>query len=242
MMSDEQVAAVVNYMRTHFGNATRRGVSADDVKARSAQIGHQRTHGGETEHDALRWPRCWATLLLGRTRAARAEIVRYPNPDSTFPIAQAVRSRRGTTINYVSGQVPPVVDKEADPEPAGLRRHQDADRRRAQQDQGDPEGHGLAMGDVVKMQVFLVHDARRADGFQSLHGRLHAVLRRRAAEPPGALRRRRPALANPGLLVEIEVVAAKDAEIAWRAEMGGSRILPNMRAVWFQPWRGLASC
>ena len=32
MMSDAQVAAVVNYVRTHFGNAYRDTVSANDVK------------------------------------------------------------------------------------------------------------------------------------------------------------------------------------------------------------------
>ena len=33
MMSDDQVAAVVNYLRTHFDNSYRDGVTADDVKA-----------------------------------------------------------------------------------------------------------------------------------------------------------------------------------------------------------------
>jgi mono/diheme cytochrome c family protein len=33
MMSDDQVAAVVNYLRTHFDNAYQDGVTADDVKA-----------------------------------------------------------------------------------------------------------------------------------------------------------------------------------------------------------------
>jgi mono/diheme cytochrome c family protein len=32
MMSDDQVAAVVNYLRTHFGNAYQDAVTADDVK------------------------------------------------------------------------------------------------------------------------------------------------------------------------------------------------------------------
>ena len=32
MMNDDQVAAVVNYVRTHFGNAYRDAVTADDVK------------------------------------------------------------------------------------------------------------------------------------------------------------------------------------------------------------------
>jgi mono/diheme cytochrome c family protein len=33
MMSDDQVAAVVNYLRTHFGNDYKDAVSAEDVKA-----------------------------------------------------------------------------------------------------------------------------------------------------------------------------------------------------------------
>ena len=32
MMSDDQVAAVVNYLRTHFGNNYRDAVTAEDVK------------------------------------------------------------------------------------------------------------------------------------------------------------------------------------------------------------------
>jgi len=32
LMTDEQVAAVVNYVRTHFGNAYREPVTADEVK------------------------------------------------------------------------------------------------------------------------------------------------------------------------------------------------------------------
>ena len=33
MMSNEQVAAVVNYLRTHFGNDYRDDVTADEVRA-----------------------------------------------------------------------------------------------------------------------------------------------------------------------------------------------------------------
>jgi mono/diheme cytochrome c family protein len=33
MMSDEQVAAVVNYLRTHFGNNYKDAVTAEDVKS-----------------------------------------------------------------------------------------------------------------------------------------------------------------------------------------------------------------
>src|SRR4051812_39910190 len=55
-----------------------------------------------------------AVLLLGSS-AAQADIVRYPIPNSTFPIAQAVRVSGDAVITYVSGQVPPVVSKDADP-------------------------------------------------------------------------------------------------------------------------------
>jgi mono/diheme cytochrome c family protein len=33
MMSDDQVAAVVNYLRTHFGNDYQDSVNPEDVKA-----------------------------------------------------------------------------------------------------------------------------------------------------------------------------------------------------------------
>jgi mono/diheme cytochrome c family protein len=33
MMSDDQIAAVVNYLRTHFGNEYKHAVTAEDVKA-----------------------------------------------------------------------------------------------------------------------------------------------------------------------------------------------------------------
>jgi mono/diheme cytochrome c family protein len=39
LLDDEQVAAVVNYMRTHFGNDYKDSVSAADVKAARQQSG-----------------------------------------------------------------------------------------------------------------------------------------------------------------------------------------------------------
>ena len=39
MMSDQQVADVINYVRTHFGNNYRDEVSADDVKAARPRSG-----------------------------------------------------------------------------------------------------------------------------------------------------------------------------------------------------------
>ena len=47
--------------------------------------------------------------------AARAEVLRHPIPNSTFPIAQVVQVTGNATTYYVSGQVPPVISKDADP-------------------------------------------------------------------------------------------------------------------------------
>ena len=44
----------------------------------------------------------------------RAEVARYPIPNSTFPIAQAVKVSGDIATYYISGQVPPVVSKDAE--------------------------------------------------------------------------------------------------------------------------------
>src|ERR1700751_6154968 len=46
---------------------------------------------------------------------ALAKIIRHPIPNSNFPIAQAVQVPGNATTYYVSGQVPPVANKDADP-------------------------------------------------------------------------------------------------------------------------------
>src|SRR5438477_10290960 len=97
-----------------------------------------------------------AILLLGSS-VAQADIVRYPIPNSTFPIAQAVRVSGDAVITYVSGQVPPVANKEADPQTpqayGDVKTQTVGVLTRIKQ---ILEGQGLGMGDVIKMQVFLV--------------------------------------------------------------------------------------
>jgi len=108
-----------------------------------------------------------AALLLA-ANAARAEIVRYPIPNSNFPIAQAVRVSGDAVITYVSGQVPPVVSKEA--EPSSPQAYGDVKTQTVgvlNKIKQILEGQGLGMGDVIKMQVFLVHDARAPMDFKA---------------------------------------------------------------------------
>ena len=149
--------------------------------------------------------------LLPVSAAAQA-IVRHKIPDSDFPIAQAVTLPAGTTIHFISGQVPPSVNKAADQNALaafGDTRTQTVGVLNKIQDV--LKGMGLAMGDVVKMQVFLVGDPARAgradvagfmEGYTQFFGGPQPHLPARAVVQVAGL-------SNPGWLVEIEVVAAR---------------------------------
>src|SRR5258708_12070352 len=98
------------------------------------------------------------TVLVGD---ARAEVVRYPIPNSTFPIAQAVKVPGDATTYYISGQVPPVIDKSAEPNsPQAYGDTKTQTIGALTKIKAILEGLGLGIGDLVKMQVFLVHTAR----------------------------------------------------------------------------------
>ena len=152
-----------------------------------------------------------ASLLIAALGAAGAEIVRYPIPNSTFPIAQAVQVPGGATTYYISGQVPPVVSKEAEPNtPQAYGDTKTQTVGVLNKIKGILEGLGLGMADVVKMQVFLVHDARAPmdfkafmEGYTQFFGGSQPNLPARSVVGVAAL-------ANPGFLVEIEVIAVKD--------------------------------
>jgi enamine deaminase RidA (YjgF/YER057c/UK114 family) len=149
----------------------------------------------------------------GSLNAARAEVTRYPIPNSTFPIAQAVQVSGNATTYYVSGQVPPVVSKDADP--ASPQAYGDTRTQTVgvlSKIKGILEGLGLSMADVVKMQVFLVHSAAAPmdfkafmEGYTQFFGGSQPNLPARSVVGVAAL-------ANPGFLVEIEVIAVKDAK------------------------------
>jgi enamine deaminase RidA (YjgF/YER057c/UK114 family) len=144
---------------------------------------------------------------------ARADVVRYPIPNSTFPIAQAVKVSGNAATYYISGQVPPVTNKDADassPQAYGDVKTQTVGV--LGRIKGILEGLGLGMGDVIKMQVFLVHDARAPmdfkafmEGYTQFFGGSQPNLPVRSVFGVASL-------ANPGFLVEIEVVAVKDAK------------------------------
>ena len=151
--------------------------------------------------------------LLVSTSATRADVVRTPIPNSTFPIALAVQVPPTATTWYVSGQVPPVVSKDADP--ASPQAYGDVKTQTVgvlNRIKGILEGLGLGMGDVVKMQVFLVHDARAPMDFKGFMEGYTQFFGGSQPNLPARTTVGVASLANPGFLVEIEVTAVKDAK------------------------------
>lgn len=144
--------------------------------------------------------------------ALAQNIVRHKIPNSDFPIALAVEVPAGKTTVYVSGQVPAVVDDKA-PRTAvaafGDTKTQTVSVLKAIE--RALKGMNLSMGDVVKMQVFLVGDPAKGsmdfagfmEGYKQFFG---------TAEQPNLPARsvmQVAGLVNPGWLVEIEVTAVR---------------------------------
>lgn len=152
---------------------------------------------------------CSLGLVLLGTQAVQAqEVVRHPVPD--FPIAQSVEVPPGMTTVYVSGTVPPALPgtKEfgnTEVQTEGV--FKNIERVLAKS--------GLKLGDVVKMQVFLVGDAAHGGkmdfaGFMTGYKKFFGT-----AEQPNLPARsvmQVAGLVNPGWLVEIEVTAVKAAK------------------------------
>lgn len=154
-------------------------------------------------------------LLLAHTAlASPAEVVRHKLPnESTFPIAAAVEVPAGRTTVYLSGMVPAVADSAAEKNTVaayGDTRTQAASVLALIKAQ--LEKMGMGMGDVVKMQVFLVGDPAK-DGKMDFGGFMQAYSEHFGTEAQPMLPARSTmqvaALANPGFLVEIEVTAVR---------------------------------
>ncbi len=145
--------------------------------------------------------------------AAPPTFVRTPLPNgSTFPIASAVEVGSELSTIYLSGQVPPAIDP-APGKPADYgvdTKTQTVNTLKAIE--RTLAGLGLTIGDVVKMQVFVVGDPARGgrmdfagfmDGYTQFFG---------TPDQPNLPTRsvfQVVALANPAFLVEIEVVAVR---------------------------------
>ncbi len=141
------------------------------------------------------------------------EVIRYPIPNSDFPIARAVELPANAKLVYVSGQVPPTVNTDAPRtsiEAFGNTKTQTIGvLERIQSILNDAD---LTLGDVVKMQVFLVGDPNN-NGKMDFAGFMEGYTQFFGTEEQPNLPARSAmqvaGLVNPGWLVEIEVIAVR---------------------------------
>jgi enamine deaminase RidA (YjgF/YER057c/UK114 family) len=144
--------------------------------------------------------------------AAADDVTRTPLVASDFPISAAVTVRGDLDLVFVSGALPPVIDKNApkgtvaaygnmETQTVGCLNSIKATLARL----------GLGLGDVVKMTVFMVADPKENKldfaGLMAGYTRFFGT-----AEQPNKPARSAvqvAALVAPGALVEIEVIAAK---------------------------------
>lgn len=152
-----------------------------------------------------------AALIVTPLTVAAQEVIRHPIPESDFPIAQAVEIPGGMTTVYLSGVVPAVADEAADP--ATPEAWGDTETQTVSvltTIQQTLEGMDLTMGDVVKMQAFLVApDDAQVDfsGFMAGYTQFFGT-----EEQPNLPSRSAmvvDALVDPNWLVEIEVTAVR---------------------------------
>ncbi len=155
-----------------------------------------------------------AMVLMLVAGIAQAEVERYPLPNnSTFPIAEAVEVKPGTTLVYLSGKVPAPANREAERGSAEFWGDTKVQTISVlERIKSSLEAKGLTMGDVIKMTVFLVGDPSKG-GKMDFRGFMEAYTQYFGTEEQPNLPSRSAVqiagLVSSGMLVEIEVVAAR---------------------------------
>ena len=145
--------------------------------------------------------------------APSQQVKRYPIPGSNFPISAAVEIPAGKSIVYLSGMVPPVVDKTA--AKGSVAAYGDTQAQTVsvlKRIQAQLESMHLSLGDVVKMHAYLVGDPGD-DGKLDFAGFMKGYTQFFGTKDQPNLPTRSAvqvaALAGPGMLVEIEVTAVR---------------------------------
>ena len=150
-------------------------------------------------------------LALTMGGAAAAEPGRRVGP-ADFPISSSVEVPAGSRIVYVSGTVPDAVKPDA---PRGsVERYGDTEtqtRSVLAKIEAELKQHGLTMGDVVMMRVFLVAPpGQKAMDFAGMMRGYRAFFATpQQPAKPARSTMQVAGLVDPGWLVEIEVTAAK---------------------------------
>ncbi len=154
------------------------------------------------------------SMFCAGSAAAGEDVARLPLPNNNdFPISAAVTVRGDLDTVFVSGALPPVINKDA---PKGsVAAYGDMETQATgvlNSIKGTLARLGLGMGDVVKMTVFMVADPTKDNkldfaGFMAGYVKFFGT-----AEQPNKPARSAvqvAALVAPGPLLEVEVIAAK---------------------------------
>jgi enamine deaminase RidA (YjgF/YER057c/UK114 family) len=154
-----------------------------------------------------------AMLLALAAPAFAQDVTRHKIPNSDFPIAQAVEIPAGKTTVYVSGAVPPITNQSAEKNTIAAYGDTKIQTETVLRSiEKTLSGIGLKMGDVVKMQVFLVGDPDKG-GKMDFAGFMQGYTQFFGSKEQPNLPTRSvfqvAGLANPGFLVEIEVTAVR---------------------------------
>lgn len=215
LLDNEQIVAVTSYIQANLGNgyepdATVRMVADTRPAEQRAQLEeHEVEAGGDAKVEMTSDD---ATVVDTTDPRTDTGVIRHPLPGSDFPILQAVEIPADATLVYLSGTVPEVVDDsaaEGSPERFGDTTAQTVST--FQSIETKLEALDLSMGDVVKMQVYLVAPAE-ADGMD-FAGFMDGYTQFFGTEDQPNLPTRSvfevAGLANPAWLIEIEVVAVR---------------------------------
>lgn len=148
---------------------------------------------------------------LALAAGAPAQTVKRLGPENA-PISASVEMPAGSRLVYVSGTVPDPLDASATAG-SGLRFGDTEAQTRSvlSKIEAQLKQHGLAMGDVVMMRVFLVAppNSTRMDFAGMMRG--YSAFFGTAQQPnkPARSTMQVAGLVDPGWLVEIEVTAAR---------------------------------
>lgn len=154
-----------------------------------------------------------AVLISGAAVGANADehgVIRHKLPDSDFPISLAVEIPADKALVHLSGQVPIVINDKAEAETlAAYGSMEEQTTSTLQAIEKTLKSLNLTMGDVYRMQVFLVAQEGKVDfsGFMNGYTRFFGT----EAQPNLPVRSvvEVAALASPGWLIEIEVSAVR---------------------------------
>ncbi|MDR0528974.1 MAG: RidA family protein [Zoogloeaceae bacterium] len=159
----------------------------------------------------------FSVFLLASVLAANAQaadVIRHKIPNSDFPIAGAIEIPPGVTVVNLSGAVPSVSNVDAPKD--SLEAYGDTETQTVsvlKNIEKNLKELGLTMGDVIKMQVFLVGDPATGGkldftGFMRGYTQFFGTKAGQINLPTRSVVQV-AGLAGPHYLVEIEVTAVR---------------------------------